>query len=572
MSLYAWRRHPASGAAVFSLLTLAVALWSLTYALELASANLAAKIFWGKIQYVSIASLPLLWFVFALYYADRSRWLTRRNLGLLAAIPVITILLMWTNEAHGLIWRRVSLEQNGASFSLIVSYGGWFWVHSVYSYILLLAGSVVLIGLLRRSSNLYRRQASTLLLGVIIPWIGNGVYISGLSPLPNLDLTPFAFTLSCLFMAWSLFRYRLLDIVPVARRAVVDGMKDGVFVLDAQNRIVDINPAGQRFVGQNASAIIGQPAGQVFAKWPNLVERYRHTTEARAEISTDDERYFDMTISPLFNRHNQLTGRLIVVRDITQQKNVEKALILTRDQALEASRLKTELLARVSHELRTPLNAILGYAEMLEEGIYDSLSEPQLAATRAVINSAQTLTAMVNTLLDQARLEASKLQLNIVSFSPEDLIKGIYPQMSLKAQAKGLTLTSQVAPDLPASLSGDPERLRQILGNLVENAIKFTQHGHIEICLYQADTSHWAMRVSDTGPGIPPQAQALVFEPFRQIDGSTTRKHGGAGLGLSVVKQLATLMEGQIILESEVGRGSTFTILLPTKPVKENSQ
>jgi signal transduction histidine kinase len=161
------------------------------------------------------------------------------------------------------------------------------------------------------------------------------------------------------------------------------------------------------------------------------------------------------------------------------------------------------------------------------------------------------------------------LELNIHSFAPAELIDNILAKMSILAQAKGLSLTGDIAANVTVTLSGDEVRLQQILVNLISNAIKFTSAGAVQVRLYCPDTDHWALQVADTGSGIPVEAQTYIFEPFRQVDGSITREYAGVGLGLSIVKQLITLMRGEITLESALGRGSTFTIFLPTQLIRE---
>ncbi|MCL4302350.1 MAG: hypothetical protein KJ077_42065 [Anaerolineae bacterium] len=252
-------------------------------------------------------------------------------------------------------------------------------------------------------------------------------------------------------------------------------------------------------------------------------------------------------------------------RDLLEQRVADRTqeLVIARDQALEASRLKTELLAKVSHELRTPLGVILGYAEMLHMGTYGPLADKQRQPTQEIIDSTNYLTGLITDLLSQAQLDAGKFNLNISSFAPTDIVTNVHSKMSPLAQVKGLTLTSDISPDVPPVLYGDPHRLQQILINLVGNAIKFTKQGGVRVQLYRPDPGHWALQVSDTGPGIPSEAQTYIFEPFRQVDGSITRENTGVGLGLSIVKQLATLMGGQITLTSEARRGSTFDVILP---------
>jgi hypothetical protein len=257
-------------------------------------------------------------------------------------------------------------------------------------------------------------------------------------------------------------------------------------------------------------------------------------------------------------------------QEIAERTQAEELLKQARDQALAASQLKTELLAKVSHELRTPLGVILGFAEMLEAGIYGSLSGEQWEPTATIIESTHYLTGLVNELLDQAQLEAGRLKLNNSTFTPSDIIEDMHSKMTVLAQAKGITLSTQIGADVPATLRGDEARVKQILINLVSNAIKFTKEGSVQICLHCPDTNHWAMQVSDTGVGIPAEALAYIFEPFRQVDGSATREQTGTGLGLSIVKQLTQLMGGEVIVKSEIGQGSTFTVTLPFTPPQEN--
>ncbi len=206
LAYYVWRRRAAPGAVALVLLMLAVAQWSLCYALELGFVELPAKTFWAKTQYLGIVTIPLAWLAFAFQYTRRDQWLTShpRNIVLLAIVPLITLALVWTNEAHGLIWSHSKLDTSGPFIARQVTYGAWFWVSFIFSYLLLVFGTVWLILMLIRSPHLYRQQAGALLLGVLVPWVGNWLYLFGLWPVPNLDLTPFAFAISG-------FIYRRLD-------------------------------------------------------------------------------------------------------------------------------------------------------------------------------------------------------------------------------------------------------------------------------------------------------------------------------------------------------------------------
>lgn len=258
-----------------------------------------------------------------------------------------------------------------------------------------------------------------------------------------------------------------------------------------------------------------------------------------------------------------------VVSDITARKQAEVLLTRALEEAQAASQLKSELLAKVNHELRTPLGSILGFSEMLLEGLYGPLPVDQQEPLSHIIDSTQYLSHRVNDLLDQAQLEAGKLKLQIRPFNPRIFIDDVMAKMQVLAQPKGLHLSAEIAPTVPSNLWGDVDRLKQILINLVGNAIKFTEQGEVKIMLGRPDPIHWAMEVSDTGAGIPVEAQAMIFEPFRQVDSSVTRQQAGTGLGLAIVKQLVNLMGGQINVVSKVGIGSTFIVVLPLESIQK---
>jgi signal transduction histidine kinase len=223
----------------------------------------------------------------------------------------------------------------------------------------------------------------------------------------------------------------------------------------------------------------------------------------------------------------------------------------------------------VSHELRTPLNSIMGYADMLHEGVYGKLEERQMGIVERMMANTHKLLSIVNDLLDQAQIEAGRLTFRNRHFRPSELADYVRGVMDNLLQSKGLQLSVSIAEDLPPMLYGDPQRLNQVLINLVNNAVKFTERGVIRVHFYRYGPEKWAVDVCDTGMGIPEEAQKYIFEPFRQVDRDITRRPGGVGLGLSIVKRLVNLMDGDITLKSQIGQGSTFTVVLPINVIEK---
>ncbi len=566
IAYYSWQRRASNHAILLLLLALTITEWTAFYILQITGANLQTKLVFSNIKYIGVAFTPLFWITFAINYANPGKAPSWRVILPLAVIPLLTSVLALTSNWHGLFWSNFQLKDYGTVSDFDAAYGPWYWVHLAYSYLLILAGTIIVFRTLRRSQGLHRQQAVALVVAVLTPWLGNILYFSGLSPLRYLDLTPFAFTITVTVLTWAILGFRLVDLAPIARDLIVDEMKDGMIVLDAQNRIVDINLSAERMIRLSAAQVIGKPAREALSAWPELIERYGQVTDALDEVSVGQgaaTNWLELYISPLYDRRKRFLGRVIVMRDITARKEMENALSLALTQAREASHLKDQLLARVSHELRTPLSGILGFAELMNMNSYGILEEGQKAATEQIIESANDLNRMIDQLLDQAQLASDTLALENTQFSLDKLLQKMQTSMDGLARDKGLAFNIHLAPEVPNSLFGDVRRIEQILLNLVGNAIKFTQQGHVDLNIFLPDAAHWAIQVADTGPGIPEEAQTYIFEAFRLVNTAIVNENRGAGLGLSITRQLVELMKGSIQVESQPGQGSTFTVTLP---------
>ncbi|MCA1899400.1 MAG: PAS domain S-box protein [Chloroflexi bacterium] len=357
-------------------------------------------------------------------------------------------------------------------------------------------------------------------------------------------------------------------------RQIVENASDIIYRMDERGRMTYVNPVGLRLFGYEREE---EALGRHFSEF--AVSQWRSRVKAfykRQALQQQENTYYEFVAHTKDGREiwlgqnvqiirfeNRVIGFQAVARDITELKETQQALQVARDEALEASRFKSQLVSRVSHELRTPLGGVLGYAELLYQGAFGGLTEEQLDAAGNIVASANYLNIMINELLDQAQIEARAVKIHLAPFQPARLLENIRANMTILSLNKGLRFEPELDPALPPEIIGDERRLQQVLINLCGNAIKFTEQGEVRVSLMKLDDERWAMRVADTGAGIPKEAQELIFEAFRQVDNAITRHNRGTGLGLSITKQLVELMNGKLELESEVGRGSVFTVILP---------
>ncbi len=537
--------------------------WSLTYVLEIIRANMAEKILWAKLEYFGISYVTLGIFIFTMRYSGQGKWLTNTRKTLLTLFASLILVAALTNEWHGQIWSHIQFT-NGAAFGpLAVTHGQLFILVVIFQYSLIAATTLLFFQIAMRGQSLYRSQARIMLAGMVFPWAANIMYITGLNPLPTLDLTPIALSLTNLFLSISFLRYRFMDLQPVAHSSVFNAMEDGVVVLDYKERIADINPVGT-FIFQNTGNLIGHEITTLLPKWSEWKDENQRgeiNREIRIELA-GEPLTFKLRTTSVIDQNGKPNGRVLLINDITEQKKAQ-------EQMAEASRLKSQLLASFGHDLRSPLGAIIGYAEMIQDGSFGSVSAEQEKAASEILDSANQLLSFINNLVGQAQIETGKAILREYPFDVEEVIGPLLATLNFHAHKKGLALIEYIDPALPKKLIGDQFWLRQIVMNLVHNAVKFTETGSVTVRFIKQDEAHWALQVIDTGAGIPADAQKRVFEAFEQVNSAESAKQSGFGLGLSIVAKLTSIMNGKIELKSEAGKGSVFTVILPLKEYVE---
>jgi two-component system sensor histidine kinase/response regulator len=362
-------------------------------------------------------------------------------------------------------------------------------------------------------------------------------------------------------------------------QAIFDAVVDAIVTIDPAGRIVQWSSGAQRIFGYTPEEVAGADLTMLMpephrSRHGGYIASFLKTRDAKiigagrelTAIRKDGTEFpIELAVSEVRNGDEVFfTG---ILRDITERKRVETELIRAREQAEAANLAKSQFLATMSHEIRTPMNGVLGMANLLSS---TSLNDRQQRLVANVSRSGQALLGIINDILDFAKIEAGKFELSAVPFDPRDAMAELTDLFSERCAKKGLEFIYFVAEDVPSQLIGDPARLRQILINLVGNAIKFTERGEIlvELSLLRngLDGVTLSFAVEDTGIGIVPEQCSRVFESFHQVDGSMTRSRGGSGLGLAITRQLVELMGGKISVESELGRGSRFAFTARLQP------
>jgi diguanylate cyclase (GGDEF)-like protein/PAS domain S-box-containing protein len=347
-SITAWRQ-PAPGARALSLLLLSMAIWSGCYATRWLDISVEAKIFWFRMMFLGVASIPTLFLVFALGFTRNESWLTSRNLILLSLQPVLSLIIQWTNPYHHLLYSSLHVVQNEGVVMMELTRGPWYLLNIIYSYAVIGVGIFLMSQAALRSGPLYRYQYRLVLVACLLPWGGNILNEAYFSSFTNLDIAPLTFGVSGVIFAFAVLRTHFMDLIPVARSYLIETMHDGVLVLNVQNRIMDINPAMETFIQGKASSYIGKNAFEVLKPWMEKTGPIQGEKEVRTELKVplDSSRYLDLRVTPLYDRNHALSGRLLVFRDITERKQVERRLRQVNDklqgQLIEIGLLQSKL-------------------------------------------------------------------------------------------------------------------------------------------------------------------------------------------------------------------------------------
>lgn len=541
------RNPDQQGAVSLTILNLAIGWWSLClFVSTVAPDSIALMAI--RLMYLGVVVVPLILFVFGLSYTGRERFLTPRILGVLALHPVVTVVFAFANPAD-LFFRTLDPD---VAFGVEQVWGPAFYVHTVISYLLVLGLMVMLLELLVTSrQSLYRGQAIALFLAIMAPLVANAVFIA---ELVQFDTTPIGFGGTTAMLTFAMVRYRLGDVAPIGRDKVVDNIRDGMFIVDTKDRIIDTNPVAETIVGLSASEIVGSHVQETFAEFPAILDTYEEVTaeptSSREPLELGDL-HLRIKATPIEDDRDRHVGWLLLVADVTEQKRSKRELerqIETLDQ----------FASLVSHDLRNPINVARGYVQQTQAtGDLDHLEKTDEAFDR--------MEAIIDDVLALAReggdvTEPTPTSVAAVSRAAWDTVDTGAATLEVDDAVEDLEVMA------------DRDRFQRLLENLVRNSIEHgadasaragdeTADHTVWIRLAEETGSEATIVVEDDGVGIPAADRETIFE-----EGYTTHDEG-TGLGLAIVDQIARAHGWEVAAtESQTG-GAAFEITGVGKPM-----
>jgi len=551
IALYAWKRRPVSGSVSFAIVMLAVTQWSLAFLLHIASVDPANKLAWAKFQYVGITILPMAWLAFTLQYTGRGTRLSPRNLLLLAVIPLITFVLVLTNDRLGLFWQDARLELIGGLPMLVFTPTLWYWLSYAFVFGCYLLGSLFIMTSRRYEiASLRPVQAFLLLTALALPWFGLALHLMGLN---TVNLMPLAFAWSGIVVAHYALRFRLLKRTPLAHQPIVNSLDDGVLVVDLNGKVVDANAAAEKILQRPSADLIDRPLTAVWLDLAVQLDTLAEQTRDIVRICQGTVRYYEVRRIRLIDWRKLPSADLLILHDITDRKQAET--------------LREDMTHAMVHDLRSPISNSLFALQMLKGSLEQDPASPDnhhlidmtFANTEKVLH-------LINSILDVGRLESGRLPVNPTAVALDSLIHRVIKGHMAHAAEKQIVIQYDVPSDLPPAWA-DAGLLERVLQNLLDNSLKFSAYGgRISLTAVALPTTEGKMRlevsISDDGPGLPPELTHTAFDKY--VTGAG--KESGNGLGLAFCQMVLTAHGERIWANNNPDQGVTFTFSLAAAP------
>ncbi len=511
----------------------AAAIWSFAYALEISSTDYASNLLTTDIEYFGIATIPVAWFLFAVEYTGRWRWLKRKNVTLLFVVPALTVLLVTTNEFHQLYYTEIIPNVVQGTVIWVFYYGPLFWIHILYSYLLVVAGSVLMVGQYV-ISKAYRTQVVLLFIAMLIPFATNAAYVLHIGPIVGLDLTPVAFLVTGVAITIAILKFELFSMMPVAHRLIIDHMVDGVLAVDPRGKVVDCNPAVANILGRPGGVIPGTPIESLIPEAGPLIAGCAgdQSTIEITLLQGNALRSFNVQCIPIRRGPTGAKGHIIVLHDITEQNR--------SNQALEQANRKLALLSSITrHDIINQLTALSGACELMKE----KATDPE---TKHLISIGERATATIYRQIQFTR-EYQELGVKAPRW------QNVRHEFLSAAKLLDLGNVSLEAGENNLEVYADP-LLGKVFYNLIDNALRHAGYLSLIRLSHHASDEGMVIVVEDDGEGVPEKDKPRLFE-------KGFGKNTGYGLFLS--REILSITGITIRETAGPGQGARFEIAVP---------
>gem|GEM_PF-323758 len=547
-------------------LELFVAIWAISYALEFSTSELQEKLFFSQLSYLGIAFIPVCFFFFTTSFSQKFHLVSKRNIILTLIVPIVTLILVFSNPLHHLIWQDYRIDSS--TNILHYEHGFWFWIFYVYTFVLIVYGIFNLISSISHFTSFYRKQIRILLIAAFIPVIANLMYVFKLNPFPGFDWTPVSFVLTGLVIALGIFRYKIFELIPLAQEKLLDTMNDGVMVVNANGIIEAANPALLKIFHLNKKETIHTPFQLIFQNYPEILKMPDSGNDKHIDLKlneANETRFYQIKLSTIVNQLGQLNGHLFIFNDITSIRAAEQKL-KQKNKLLKAEIRKNEKLIddldayahTLAHDLKNSLGLIYTSSDIILEAIEDEDMSLVEEYSKVVQESALKTIKVTNELLKMAT--AGHEDVETASVDMERVYNAAIKQLAPTIEEYHAELT--IKNDWINAEAYAPW-LEEVWVNLLSNAMKYGGDPP-KIVVGCEDDGNGMVKfwIKDNGDGIPGTQHHKIFRKHTRLQPD---KATGYGLGLSIVKRITEKLGGEVGVESsgQKGAGAVFYFKLP---------
>jgi len=510
----------------FCVLMFSLLIWSLTEFLHIMFTDLDTILLFSKLSYFGISFAPPFWLIFSLYYGSREKYMNRTNVALLLFIPVMTLLFVFTNDLHSLIWRNIELSSSGSIVYYVKDYGPWFYIFTFYSYILLAMGIYFVVDPFSFNSSIYRNQKVILLLALLVPWASNIIFIGFGPKIYSMDFTPLSFVITCCIMLFSIYNFDFLKIVPIANKIIIENINDAIIVTDNAYRIVHLNDSAKSMLKLDGKDIYGEKIDDHTPMWKELnASIHTPSKEVKNFIEMVEGNYYLCSLSDLY-QNDIMIGNLLMIKDITKEK-ISEYRINKLNEHLE---LVNKIL---SHDISNNLTIANSLLDLMDVNYIEYKDK----AKKSITKSMELISRMKD--LDGSFNTQSKLSKYRISEILEKTIENFE--------------------NIDFNLTGDchvlaNEAILSIFDNIISNAIVHGKTKKIDVVV-DVEGSFAMVNIIDYGVGIPDDVIGNVFEY-----GYSHGENKGTGYGLFIAKKIMELYGGDISVKNNKPHGTVFTL------------